>query len=404
MSPPRSFVVRLDGSVHGSFMRLLIALLASLLAGGSLHGAAIAAPLPTALEKLPDGLYAEIVTPRGIITAELYYTKAPLTVTNFVGLAEGTLGPKKGTPFFNGLKFHRVVPNFVVQGGDPLGTGEGDPGYSFPDEFVPGLHHDAAGVLSMANSGPDTNGSQFFLTLREVNRLNYLHSVFGRVVRGLEVLPLIQQDDVMTAVNIHRIGPAAAGFSADQAAFDQLLAKAKKYSAPAEPGPTTYFDDPDKLLPTEPPRALGFQHKLANYERATGMKIYGRVVAKFTPETPTQRPNHLAGVMAKKVGTPAEIVVAIYFADTGKWALWVGEATLARFMGRSGTMQELVQNGALRQAKQDLLSAAAAQAEIYTADAIKAAPPDKPITDGQRIKYKIDAVLDALLLKFEPKS
>ena len=127
-------------------MRPLPTLLAFLAAGSTLLGGEPAAPLPAAVQKLPDGLYAEIVTPRGIITAELFYAQAPLTVANFVGLAEGTLGPKPGTPFFNGLKFHRVVPNFVVQGGDPLGTGEGDPGYTFPDEFVPGLHHDAAAL------------------------------------------------------------------------------------------------------------------------------------------------------------------------------------------------------------------------------------------------------------------
>src|SRR5688572_4700551 len=177
---------------------------------------------------LADGLYAEFTTSRGAFTCELYFEKVPLTVASFVGLAEGTLGPAPRKPFFDTLTFHRVVPDFVVQGGDPTGTGDGGPGYTFPDEFVAGLRHDAAGVLSMANDGPDTNGSQFFLTLRETNRLNYLHSVFGRVVRGLEVLPLIQQGDTMT-IKIVRVGESAKAFRTDEAAFSALQAKAKKY-------------------------------------------------------------------------------------------------------------------------------------------------------------------------------
>src|SRR4051794_35497796 len=133
---------------------------------------------------LADGVYAEITTPRGVILCDLYFQKVPLTVTSFVGLAEGTLGPEPRKPFFDGLKFHRIVPGFVVQGGDPTGTGHGGPGYRFPDEFAAGFRHDGPGILSMANSGPDTNGSQFFITLGEARYLDYVHSIFGRVVRG----------------------------------------------------------------------------------------------------------------------------------------------------------------------------------------------------------------------------
>ena len=376
-------------------MRPLITLLCLLAVAGNLPAAEALAPA-TAVQKLPDGLYAEIITARGIITAELFYQRAPLTVTNFVGLAEGTLGPKKGTPFFNGLKFHRVVPNFVVQGGDPLGTGEGDPGYTFPDEFVPGLHHDAAGVLSMANSGPDTNGSQFFITLREVNRLNYLHSVFGRVARGLEVLPLIQKDDVITAVNIRRIGPAATGFHADQASFDRLAAAAKRAVVPL-------FDDPEQLLPTEPPRARAFQFKLANYERATGTQIYARVFSKFTPEKPDQKPGSQAQSLAKQLHLPPSAVLAVYFVDIGKWGLWIGDAQLARFVGHPGTLRDLMKDGALHQAKQDFLTTAKTLGDQYTVEAAKASPPDKPLTNGQKIKYQVDAVLDGLIFKFDPQ-
>ena len=354
---------------------------------------------------LPDGLYAEFVTPRGTVTAELFYQRTPLTVASFVGLAEGTLGPRPGNPFFNGLKFHRVVPNFVVQGGDPLGTGEGDPGYSFPDEFVPGLRHDAAGMLSMANDGPDTNGSQFFFTLREVNRLNYMHSVFGRVVTGVEVLPQIKQDDLMTEVRILRVGDSAKAFRADRATFDALATKTKRFSAAAVAGPTTYFDDPDKVLPTDPPRALGFQRKLANFERATGQKVYARILAHFEPETPKQMPGRVAESVAKKIGLPPASALAIYFADTGQWALWFGDDYLPQFTGASReALPEMMRSGGLHRAKQDFLAAAKAEADLATADYIAHAAPDKPITPGQRIKIQIDAVLDALLFKFEPKS
>ena len=147
-------------------------------AGGRL-AAADSPTVAAASSALPEGLYAEFTTPRGVVVAELFYRKVPLTVANFAGLAEGALGPAPRKPFFNGLTFHRVVPDFVVQGGDPLGTGEGGPGYEFPDEFAPGLHHDGAGALSMANNGPDTNGSQFFFTLRETNRLNYFATEFS---------------------------------------------------------------------------------------------------------------------------------------------------------------------------------------------------------------------------------
>jgi len=180
---------------------------------------------------LPDGLYAKITTPGGIIIARLFDQDAPLTVTNFVGLGEGTLGPNLGKPFYDGLTFHRVVPGFVIQGGDPLGTGDGDPGYEFPDEFSPKLRHDSIGVLSMANSGPDTNGSQFFITLAAENQLNYLHSVFGKMVSGLEVLPRVQQGDKME-VKILRLGTAAKAFRADQQTFQELIAKAPKAAFP----------------------------------------------------------------------------------------------------------------------------------------------------------------------------
>jgi len=175
---------------------------------------------------LPDGLYARLSTDKGQVMVKLEFEKAPLTVGNFVGLAEGSLAATKGKHFYDGLVFHRVEPGFVVQGGDPQGDGTGGPGYEFPDEIVPDLGYDAAGVLGMANAGPDTNGSQFFITLREASFLNGHYSVFGKVVDGMDVVQKIAKGDKLNKVEIFRIGAAAKAFKADQAAFDERLAAA----------------------------------------------------------------------------------------------------------------------------------------------------------------------------------
>ncbi len=159
-----------------------------------------------------DGLYAELHTNKGVIALSLEFEKTPETVANFVGLAEGT---KTGRRFYDGLKFHRVIPDFMIQGGCPLGTGTGGPGYSFADEFHPDLKHDAPGVLSMANSGPDSNGSQFFITHVETSWLDGKHSVFGRVVNGQDVVNAIKQGDVLEKVEIVRVGESAEKFNVE---------------------------------------------------------------------------------------------------------------------------------------------------------------------------------------------
>ena len=182
--------------------------------------------------QLADGMFARIVTPRGTITVELYYTKTPLTVVNFVGLAEGTKDFKVSRgrtngPYYDGLTFHRVIANFMIQGGDPLGNGTGGPGYDFPDEFVSSLTFNGPGVLAMANAGPNTNGSQFFITHRATSHLNYKHTIFGHVVVGQNVVNAIRKGDVIEKIEIIRNGDKAKQFATDQAAFDRLLAQRK---------------------------------------------------------------------------------------------------------------------------------------------------------------------------------
>ena len=172
---------------------------------------------------LGDGLFARITTNRGDIVIRLEYQRAPLTVTNFVALAEGRMDAARGNGFYNNLTFHRVISNFMIQGGCPLGTGTGGPGYRFPDEIDPSLRHDRAGTLSMANAGPNTNGSQFFITHVPTPHLDGLHTVFGYVVSGQNVVNSIRQGDRIQSITIVRNGADANAFRADQQSFDRLL-------------------------------------------------------------------------------------------------------------------------------------------------------------------------------------
>jgi peptidyl-prolyl cis-trans isomerase A (cyclophilin A) len=175
-----------------------------------------------------DGIFAEFETSKGKIVVQLEYVKTPVTVANFIALVEGT-NPEvkdekfKGKPFYNGLKFHRVIDNFMIQGGDPNGNGSGGPGYAFKDEFDPTLKHDKPGILSMANSGPKTNGSQFFITHKETPWLDGKHSVFGHVTTGQDVVNAIKQDDLINSIKIVRKGADAKKFDAVKV-FTQYMA------------------------------------------------------------------------------------------------------------------------------------------------------------------------------------
>ncbi|NNL82380.1 MAG: peptidylprolyl isomerase [Winogradskyella sp.] len=169
---------------------------------------------------MKDGLYAKFNTSKGEILLNLEFEKTPGTVGNFVALAEGNLensAKPQGTPYYDGLSFHRVIPDFMVQGGCPQGKGIGGPGYQFDDEFHPDLKHSGPGILSMANAGPGTNGSQFFITHVETPWLDGMHTVFGNVLEGQDVVDAIAQDDKIKSVDIIRVGDAAKNFNAVEA-------------------------------------------------------------------------------------------------------------------------------------------------------------------------------------------
>ena len=179
---------------------------------------------------MKDGIYAVIHTQKGIITIQLHYKETPATVGNFVGLAEGTLPNEvkaNGTPYYDGLNFHRVIPDFMIQGGCPQGSGVGGPGYQFDDEINPNLRHDKPGILSMANAGPGTNGSQFFITHVPTPWLDGKHTVFGAVIEGQSVVDAVAQEDSIDKIEIKRVGKDAEDWDA-VAAFNQLNELAQK--------------------------------------------------------------------------------------------------------------------------------------------------------------------------------
>lgn len=197
-------------------------------------------------------MYAQIETDKGNIKIELFFKETPMTVANFVALAEGTMknsAKAAGVPFYDGLTFHRVITkangdaqDFMIQGGDPQGTGMGDPGYKFADEIVDTINFDKPFLLAMANSGPATNGSQFFITNTETTWLNGKHTIFGKVVEGQDVVNKIKQNDVMKKVTIIREGDDAQAFDANKV-FVAVQENAVKAAAEKAKGAMKEFED-----------------------------------------------------------------------------------------------------------------------------------------------------------------
>lgn len=241
------------------------------------------APAPADIEGLEGGIYARIDTDKGAMVLRLHYDKAPLTVANFVGLARGLIpwvNPRtrkkvEKAPFYKGKSFHRIIKGFMIQGGCPLGNGQGNPGYRFSDEIRPELKHDAAGVLAMANSGPGTNGCQFYITLAPQPKLDGRYTVFGKLVKGQDTLEAIgavptgagdapTSPVVIKDVTIHRVGEAAEKWNLFEAGRGALSAKLPQ----GEPGPA----DPAKLpnLEAEELPGAGIEMLVVSYRGAQG--------------------------------------------------------------------------------------------------------------------------------------
>lgn len=234
--------------------------------------------------KPQDGLYAEIETNKGRILLELEYKKTPLTVANFVSLAEGkndmVSEKMRGKAFYDGLKFHRVIKDFMIQGGDPDGNGSGGPGYKFADEITD-LKHDRGGILSMANAGPATNGSQFFITHKATPHLDGLHTVFGHVTEGMDVVNQIENNDVIKTVKIIRIGKEAKKFDAPKVfreSFEKAIAEQKQKEeamAKNKADKARYFAD-IKATATKTPSGLMYKiiKKGSGQKPADGSQVF----------------------------------------------------------------------------------------------------------------------------------
>lgn len=225
-------------------------------------------------QEMGEGLYAKIKTEKGDILIQLEFEKVPMTVASFVALAEGNLKydtVKITEPFFDSVSFHRVVKNFMIQGGDPTGKGTGNPGYLFPDEFDTTLTHDRSGTLSMANSGPNTNGSQFFITHRNTPHLDGKHSVFGYVVNGQDVVDKIEKGDLILSVDIIRMGKTAKKFKAGKVFVKEVAARQAKLQAELDVRNKTFYNEVVAQFPDAKQTESGLMYQII--EKGDGEKI-----------------------------------------------------------------------------------------------------------------------------------
>ena len=223
--------------------------------------------------ELNEGIYANLETSKGDIILELFFKQTPLTVSNFVALSEGNHPAAdeqfSGKPYYDGLKFHRVIDNFMIQGGDPTGTGSGGPGFQFDDEFSEELKHTGPGILSMANAGPGTNGSQFFITHVETPWLDGKHSIFGKVNSGQDVVDNIAQDDIIKSVKIIRIGKDAEEFDAPKIFEDYITNKSQADILKAEEEAKLLDDLTSGMIETE----SGLKYKVSKKGSGPNAKI-----------------------------------------------------------------------------------------------------------------------------------
>ena len=252
----------------------------------------------------------------------------------------------------------------------------------------------------MGNDGPDTNGSQFCLMLSAQQRLNYQHNVFGRVVRGMDVLPNIKQGDTMK-VRIMRIGAEAKAFVANEVTFNKLVAKSSRYPGPKEPGADAPFDDPDKILPTEWDRAKHFNYKLVNFERFTGIKLAARVFARAPDAAKGDKLDGWLRQESARLGVDKKGALAVYFADFDKWHVRIGEVSVDHFL-RTSPMGDICPAEASVDVAMTVLFKAADEWSAKTTAILQARlTADDPMTEGRRIKLKVDALLDGLIFKLE---